>query len=221
MIEKLDCILSKRATRPVYIWTYQYGWMPSARTRVNSHLLPYETSLSPAIQDITVHGHTRHLRLHLYKTSPPQAVQDISVSGWDLYMQYSPLLLYTIERETKQNEKEWNKVTLITASLKPSKREQGKSTAVAWGWPSIKKQRNPHAQKWNDHKLTSITIAPSPLWISRAYPSTRPWLVYLPHSRSYARRSSQLSCGHGGLDYCDSKRRYASCELLWFQLRCD
>ena len=63
MLEKPNYILSKRATRPVYIWKYKYGWMPSARTRVNSHLRPYETSPSPAIQDI-------------------------SVSGWDLYMQY-------------------------------------------------------------------------------------------------------------------------------------
>ena len=70
-------------------------------------------------------------------------------------------------------------------------------------------------EKWNNHKSTSITIAPSPLWISRACPSSRPWLVYLPHSCSYAHRSNQLSCGHGGLDYCDSKHRYASCELLY------
>jgi hypothetical protein len=65
---------------------------------------------------------------------------------------------------------------------------------------------------------TSITIAPMPLWISRAYPSSRPWLVCLPHSCLCAHRSSQLSCGHGDLDYCDSKCRYALCEPLWSQL---
>jgi hypothetical protein len=47
--------------------------MPSARTRVNSHLRPYETSPSPAIRDITVSGHTRHLRLRPHMTSPPPA----------------------------------------------------------------------------------------------------------------------------------------------------
>ena len=101
-----------------------------ARTRVHIHLRPYETSPSPAIRDITVSGHmryhclrpyqtwpspavqeisvsahTRLLRIRLSKTSLSPTVQDISVSGWDLYMQYSPLLLYHIEQETKQNEK--------------------------------------------------------------------------------------------------------------------
>jgi len=61
MLEKLNCILSKRATRPVYIWKYKDGWMPSACTGVNRNLRPYKTSLSPGILDI---------------------------SGWDLYMQY-------------------------------------------------------------------------------------------------------------------------------------
>jgi len=34
--------------------------MPLAHIRVNSHLRPYETSASPAIQDIIISGHTRH-----------------------------------------------------------------------------------------------------------------------------------------------------------------
>ena len=151
MLAKLDCILSKRATRPGYIWTYQYGWMTSARTTVNSHLWPYETSPSPAIRDISVCGHSRHLCLRPYKSSLSPTVQDISAYGWDLYMQYSPLLLYTIEQETKW--KEWNEVILITASFKPCESQQGKSTAVAWGWPSIKNQRNPHAQKKSETTL--------------------------------------------------------------------
>jgi hypothetical protein len=52
--------------------------MPSARIRVNSHLRPYETSPSPAIQDISVSGHTRHLRLRPYKTSPSPVIRDSS-----------------------------------------------------------------------------------------------------------------------------------------------
>jgi len=47
--------------------------MPSARIRVNSHLRPYETSPFPAIQDISVSGHTRHLRLQPYVISPSPA----------------------------------------------------------------------------------------------------------------------------------------------------
>jgi hypothetical protein len=46
--------------------------MPSARTRVNNHLRPYETSLSPVIRDISVSGHTRHLRPRPYETSPAE-----------------------------------------------------------------------------------------------------------------------------------------------------
>ena len=114
-------------------------------------LRPYKISRSPAIQDISVSSHKRHLRLRLYKTSPPLAVHDISISSWDLHMQYSPLLLYTVEQETKWIE--WNKVILITASLTPCESEQGKSTAIAWGWPSIKKQRNPHAKKKSETTL--------------------------------------------------------------------
>ena len=54
----------------------------------------------------------------------------------------------------KQTNKQTNKVILIVASLKPYESEQGKITTIAWGWPSIKKQRNPRAQKksettWN------------------------------------------------------------------------
>jgi len=68
--------------------------MPSARTRVSTHLRPYVTSTSPAILDISVSVHTRHLRLRLYKTSSPLAVQDISVSGWDLSMQLYGSIYY-------------------------------------------------------------------------------------------------------------------------------
>ena len=50
-----------RGPQGQYIWECKYGWMPSARIRVNSHLRPYETSPSPAIRD----------------TSAP-AIQDIS-----------------------------------------------------------------------------------------------------------------------------------------------
>jgi len=82
MLEKLNCILSERARRPVKIWTYQYGWMPSTNTRVNSHIQPYETSPSPAIRDILISGHTSHLRLWSYKTSPSPTVQDIFISDW-------------------------------------------------------------------------------------------------------------------------------------------
>jgi len=62
-------------------------------------------------------------------------------------------------------------------------------------------------QPWINLKSTSITLAPSPLWISRAYPSSRPWLVGLPHSRLCSRRSSWLFVIYADLDCCDCKRR--------------
>ena len=161
MLERLNCILFKRAIRPVYIWTYQYGWMPSARTRVNRHLRPYETSPSPAIQDITVSGHTRHHRLRPYKTSPSPTVHDISASGCSrhhrlrlrpVYAILSPLVIHRRARN-KTKWKEWNTVIFITASLKPCESEQDKSTVVVWGWPSIRKQRNPRTQTKGDTTL--------------------------------------------------------------------
>jgi len=81
-------ILSKRATRPIYM---------KVQVRLNA-ISPYQSQQSsPARQDISVSGHTRHLRLWPYETSPSPAIQDTSVSGhtrlisgWDQYMQYSP-----------------------------------------------------------------------------------------------------------------------------------
>jgi hypothetical protein len=59
MLEKLDCILSKRATRPIYM---------KVQVRLNA-ISPYQSQQSsPAIQDISVSGHTRHLRLRPYET---------------------------------------------------------------------------------------------------------------------------------------------------------
>ena len=82
MIEKLDCVFYLWGPQGQYIWECKYGWMPSARTRVNSHLRPYETSPSPAIRDITVSGHTRHLRLrprHLrLRLRPVYAIIDVA-----------------------------------------------------------------------------------------------------------------------------------------------
>jgi len=50
MLEKLDYILSKRATRPIYM---------RVQVRLNA-ISPYQSQQStPAIQDISVSGHTR------------------------------------------------------------------------------------------------------------------------------------------------------------------
>ena len=50
MLEKLDCILSKRAARPIYM---------KVQVRLNA-ISPYQSQQSsPAIQDISVSGHTR------------------------------------------------------------------------------------------------------------------------------------------------------------------
>jgi len=63
--------------KATYIYQYKYGWMPSARIRVNSHLRPYETPPSPAIQDIIISCHTRHHHLWPYETPSP-AIEDSS-----------------------------------------------------------------------------------------------------------------------------------------------
>jgi hypothetical protein len=57
-IEKLNCILSKRATRPIYI---------RVQVRLNNISSDQSQQSSPAIRDITISGHTRHDRLRPYK----------------------------------------------------------------------------------------------------------------------------------------------------------
>jgi hypothetical protein len=48
MFDNLDCILSKRATRPINMKVQVR--VNAIRIRVNSRLRPYETSLTPAIR---------------------------------------------------------------------------------------------------------------------------------------------------------------------------
>ena len=76
------------------------------------------------------------------------------------YMQHSPLLLRSMEQENKQT-KEQTTVISIVASLKPCvASEQGKSTTVAWGWPSIERQGNPRAQKKSETTLNPTLNRP-------------------------------------------------------------
>jgi len=98
MFKKHNCDLFKRATRPVYIWTYQYGWMPSGHTRVTSHLQLNVTSPSPAIQDFSGSGNTRHLPLWSYKTSPSPTVEDISATGRTRHLRLRLRPVYAICR---------------------------------------------------------------------------------------------------------------------------
>jgi len=83
MIEKLDCILSKRATRPIYM---------RVQVRLNA-ISPYQSQQSsPAIRGISVSGHTRHLRLRPYKIPPSPAIPDSSpaeTSIWNKPVQLS------------------------------------------------------------------------------------------------------------------------------------
>jgi hypothetical protein len=142
----------------------------SGHTR-HHRLWPYETSLSLAIQDISLSECTRHLCLRLYKTSLSLTVQDISASGHTMplplrlrpvYVILPPLVIHHRARN-KTRWKEWNRMILITASLTPCESEQGKSTAVAWGWPSIKKQKNPCAQKKSEttfNPTLNLTLNP-------------------------------------------------------------
>ena len=68
-------------------------------------------------------------------------------------MQYSPLLLRSVEQENKQTQEQTTVISIV-ASLKPCvASEQGKSTTVAWGWPSIERQGNPRAQKKSETTL--------------------------------------------------------------------
>ena len=53
LIARSFIVFYLRGPQGQYIWECMYSWMPSARIRVNSHLQPYETSPSLAIQDIS------------------------------------------------------------------------------------------------------------------------------------------------------------------------
>jgi len=80
-------------------------------------------------------SHTWHHCLWPYKTSSSLAIKDSSLAEtctWN-----TPPL--AILRGARNNMK-WNKVNLKVASSKPGKGEQGKSTTIAWGRPSIMKQ---------------------------------------------------------------------------------
>jgi hypothetical protein len=57
--------------------------MPSARIRVNSHLRPSATSPSPAIEDISVSGHTRHLR--------SGHIRNLRLQPYDTHLWLSPV----------------------------------------------------------------------------------------------------------------------------------
>jgi len=126
-----------RGPQGQYIWECKYGWVPSARIRVNSYLRPYKTSPSPAIRDITVSGHTRHH--HSGHTRHLCYGHTRLISSWDLYLQHSPILLRFVEQEKQTTNKQTNKQMMpIVASLKPCVAgEQGKSTTIVWGWPFI------------------------------------------------------------------------------------
>ena len=187
----------------------------------------------PVSESTVISGNTRHHRLQPYetpplrpyKTSPLWPYKTSPLQPYEAHLRLSPVYatlppLATLcgarnktNKQTSQHDTQL--VIPIVASLKPCESEQENSTTVAWGWPSIGRRGNPCAQKekWNNLKSnlksTSITIAPSPLWISGTYPSRRPWLVCLPHSRLCACRSSWLFAVYADLDCCDSKRLYA------------
>jgi len=69
MLEKLYCILSNRATRPIYM---------KVQVRLNAISPCQSQPSSPAIRDISVSSHTRHLGLLPYKTPPSPALRDSS-----------------------------------------------------------------------------------------------------------------------------------------------
>jgi len=108
--------------------------------RLNA-ISPYQSQQSsPAIQDITVSGHTRHLRSGHTRHHHSDHMGHLCsghtrlISGGDLHMQHSPLLLHSVEQETNKqsNKHDAQLVIPIVASLKPCLRsEQGKSTTVA------------------------------------------------------------------------------------------
>jgi len=95
-----------RGPQGQYIWECKYGWMPSARIRVNSHLRPYKTSPSPAIWYITVCGHTRHHRLQPYMTSPRQPNKTSPLQPYETHLRLRPVYATPwILEETKRGDK--------------------------------------------------------------------------------------------------------------------
>jgi len=132
----------------------------------------------------------------------------IFISGYNMpgtYFVILPLLLYAAEHKNQREKTQTNKVISIVPFLKPCKSVQGKSTTIAWRWPSIEKQGNPRTQKKfettvtsslkfnlkSNVKLSSLSIASSALWIFQAYSLSMYWLEYLPHLCTYGHRSSQ------------------------------
>jgi len=82
ILEKLHCILSKRATRPICMKIQV--WLNA----INSY---QSQQLSLVIPEITISGHTRHKHLQ-----PDQTQLQLRPVHSIL-----PLLLYTVEQETK------------------------------------------------------------------------------------------------------------------------
>jgi len=81
ILDKLNCILSKRAMRPIYM---------TVQVRLNGISTYQSRQSSAAIHDITITGHTRHHCLRPYTTSPSSAIRAISVSGHKRHLHLRP-----------------------------------------------------------------------------------------------------------------------------------
>jgi len=147
----------KECHKAMYIWVQ--GW-------IYAYASMHRLIRPPVISGHTrlISGHTRficchtrlisgHTRLISGHTDPSPATEDR-----DLSCNTSPLAIHHGAREQIRRD-ETNKVIPIVASLKPCVSEQGKSTTVAWGWPSIEKPENPRAKMKSETTL-SPTLNP-------------------------------------------------------------
>jgi len=172
--------------------------MPAAHIRVNSHLQPYETPPLQLYKTSPLQpGKTSPLRP--YKTSPLRPYE-AHLRLRPVYATLPPLATLCGSRN-----KQTNKQTNMMCNFCDSHSSLLKTLLEKWAGKEYYRSLN--------LKLTSITIVPSPLWISCASPLSRPCLVCLPHSRSCVHRSSWLFVVCADLDCCDSKHWYALFEL--------
>lgn len=145
--------------------------MTLAWIRVNSCLRLWNPSLCLAIQDITLHSHTRHQCLQLYMTPPSLAKWD-STSAETCICNTPPV---AIHHRARNNWKCENKVIPIVATLKCCKIGPRQISTLASGWPTRKRQWNLCVQNKSETTCNriSITVAVSPLWICCTYHSSR------------------------------------------------
>jgi hypothetical protein len=204
-LEALLCSIYLRWPQVQYIWECKYHWMLSGHTRVNSHLWSYKTLPSPALWA------TCALELQ-YISTPGRRGSYLAETG----VCNTLPSCYALCSNKQTHKKTWySSCDFHSSHHKILSEWAGKEYYLSLRMAIHRETRKSASskEKWNNlksnHKSPSITKAPSQVCIFRTYPSIKPRLVWLPHSRSCACRSSWLFVAYGDLDNCDRKHWYA------------